>query len=209
MGDEGLQRQTIAGFLSRLAARTPAPSGGTTAALHAAQAAALITMVARFSDGPRYDAEVVGRVLPPAEAAIAEALQLAEADAEAFGKVTRAYGLPRQSPADKEARTRAIADALVGAARPPADMLSLAARLIGLAEELLPTANRTLLGDLLAAVASVRATAEISRVNIEANVPGVAGQNPRAELTAAVASAEAIIAQADHLAARVRELLAR
>jgi formiminotetrahydrofolate cyclodeaminase len=204
-----MRDETVEGFLRQLAARTAAPGGGATAALHAAQAAALIAMVARFSDGPRYDAAVVGRVVPAADALIAEALGLAEADAAAFGKVTQAYGLPRQSPADKEARAQAIADVLAGAARPPADLLATAARLIGLAEDLLPTANRNLLGDLLAAAASVRAAAEISRVNIEANVSGVADQEVLAELTAAAASAEGIIIRADHLAAEVRAVLAR
>ena len=203
-----MRDETIDGFLRQLAARTAAPGGGATAALHAAQAAALIAMVARFSDGPRYDAAVVGRVGPAADALIAESLGLAEADAAAFGKVTQAYGLPRQSAADKEARTRAISNALAGAARPPADLLATAARLIGLAEDLLPTANRNLLGDLLAAAASVRAAAEISRVNIEANLSGVAGHEVRAELTAAAASAEGIIVRADHLAAEVRAALA-
>src|ERR1700741_2398499 len=99
-----MRDEAIADFLQQLAARTSAPGGGATAALHAAQAAALIAMVARFSDGPRYDAAVVGRVGPAADALIAESLGLAEADAAAFEKVTQAYGLPRQSPADKEAR---------------------------------------------------------------------------------------------------------
>jgi formiminotetrahydrofolate cyclodeaminase len=204
-----MRDETVEGFLRQLAARTSAPGGGATAALHAAQAAALIVMVARFSDGPRYDATVVGHVIPAAEALIDEALALAEADEAAFGKVSEAYRLPRESPAGKDARTRAIADALAGAARPPADLLATAAQLIGLAEDLLPTANRNLLGDLLAAAASVRAAAEISRVNIEANLSGVADQEALAELTAATASAEGILVRADRLASKVREALAR
>ena len=59
----GMRDQTIEAFLSELAARVPAPGGGATAALHAAQAAALLAMVARYSDGPRYDAELMGRLV--------------------------------------------------------------------------------------------------------------------------------------------------
>ena len=116
-----MREETIADFLRQLAARTAAPGGGTTAALHAAQAGALIVMVARFSDGPRYDAGVVGRVLPAAGALVPEALELAEADAAAFAMVTKAYRLPRASPEEEQARSRAIAQALAGApARRPA-----------------------------------------------------------------------------------------
>lgn len=213
-----MRDETISGFLRQLAARTSAPGGGATAALHAAQAAALIAMVARFSDGPRSDAEVVERVLPASDALIDEALALAEADGAAFGKVIEAYRLPRQTPAEQQARSEAVAQALAGAARPPADLLVLSARLITLAEELLPTANRNLIGDLLAATASVRAAAEISRVNIEANLsgiqdslpaqPGATEQELTAALIAAVSSAAGIIVRAEHLAAEVREALA-
>jgi formiminotetrahydrofolate cyclodeaminase len=213
-----MRDETISGFLRQLAARTSAPGGGATAALHAAQAAALIAMVARFSDGPHSDVEVVKRVLPVADALVDEALDLAEADAAAFGKVIEAYRLPRQTTAEQQARSEAIAQALGGAARPPADLLVLSARLITLAEELLPTANRNLIGDLLAATASVRAAAEISRVNLEANLSGIQGSLPdqsdaakqelTAALVAAVSSAAGIIVRAEHLAAEVREALA-
>lgn len=203
-----MRHETIADFLRQLAARTSAPGGGATAALHAAQAGALIAMVARFSDGPRYDAEVVGRVLGAADALVDKALDLAEADAAAFGKVTEAYQLPKQSPAEQRARSQAIADALGAAAGPPADLLALSDRLMGLAEDLLPAANRNLIGDLLAAAASVRAAAEISRVNIEANISDDTDPELRAALTAAVAGAAAIIVRAEHLAAEVREVLA-
>ncbi|MYW72045.1 formimidoyltetrahydrofolate cyclodeaminase, partial [Pseudonocardia sp. SID8383] len=87
---------TIGGFLDSLAARAPAPGGGATAALHAAQAAALISMVARYTSGPAYadDADLVSRILEDAEADRAVALALADADADAFTAVTEAYALP-------------------------------------------------------------------------------------------------------------------
>src|SRR5271169_2959447 len=89
-----MRDETIASFLTRLAARTAAPGGGATGALHAAQAAALLAMVARYSDGPRYDAEVVGRVRAAADGLADEAVDLAVADEAAFQKVVAAYQLP-------------------------------------------------------------------------------------------------------------------
>ncbi|HTU72923.1 MAG TPA: cyclodeaminase/cyclohydrolase family protein [Trebonia sp.] len=204
-----MRDETVDGFLRQLAARTSVPGGGVTAGLHAAQAAALIAMVARFSDGPRYDAQVVGGVLTAADSLLAEALDLAEADAQAFEAVAQAYRLPRQAQAESEARSSAIAQALQGAARPPADLLALSARLIGLAEDLLPAGNRNLLTDLLAAAASVRAAVEISRANIEVNLPGVVDQAVLGELSAAAASAAGIIVRTDHLSAGVREILGK
>jgi len=199
---------SIAGFLRQLAARTAAPGAGATAALHAAQAAALIAMVARFSDGPRYDAEVIGRVRPAADALIFEAMALAEADAMAFEAVTAAYRLPKGSPQEQRARSRAIADALGQASGPPARLLTVSARIIGLAEDLLPAANRNLTGDLFAAVASARAATEIAWVIIEANLAGITDPELTAELGAAVAGAAAMTGRANVLASRIHQALA-
>jgi len=99
-----MRDDTIAAFLDQLAARVPAPGGGATSALHAAQAAALLAMVARYSDGPRYDAEVMSRIVAEADALLQDALALAEADADAFGAVAQAYGLPRET--EQEMATR-------------------------------------------------------------------------------------------------------
>src|ERR1700753_2302053 len=104
--------ETIGRLLSPLAARTAAPGGGATGALHAAQAAALLAMVARFSDGPRYDAETVGRVRAAADGLADEGVGLAVADSAAFEKVIAAYGLPRDTPQAHAARSAAIAGAL-------------------------------------------------------------------------------------------------
>ena len=84
-----MRDDTIAAFLDQLAARVSAPGGGATAALHAAQAAALLAMVARYSDGPKYDAGLMNRIVTEADALREDALALAEADAKAFDAVAR------------------------------------------------------------------------------------------------------------------------
>jgi methenyltetrahydrofolate cyclohydrolase len=200
---------TMATFLGQLSARTPAPGGGAAAALHAAQAAALIAMVARYSDGPRQDAEVVGRVRAAADGLTDEALGLAEADTSAFGKVASAYRLPRQTPEQKAERSEAIAAALGRAARPPADLMAAAIRLAGLAEDLLPSANRNVISDLAAAAAAISAAATTARVNIEANLTGITDDGLRAELTDVAGLADGVTDRADRLITAVREEMAR
>lgn len=118
-----MRGDTIAAFLDDLAARVPAPGGGATAASHAAQAAALLAMVARYSDGAQYDAELMNRVIMQADELRYEALALGEADATAFSAATAAYRLPR----DSLDRPGAISAALASAARPPADVIRAAA----------------------------------------------------------------------------------
>jgi len=62
-----MRDETITAFLDQLAARVPAPGGGATAALHAAQSAALLAMVARYSDAAKYDADLMDHVITEAD----------------------------------------------------------------------------------------------------------------------------------------------
>ena len=139
-----MRDDTIAAFLDQLAARVPAPGGGATAALHAAQAAALLAMVARYSDGPGYDAGFMQYIITDADRLREDALASAEADADAFAKVAEAYRLPRDTEAERAARSESISSALAGAAGPPADVVRTALLVVSRAGELLPatTASR-------------------------------------------------------------------
>ena len=196
-----MRDDTIAAFLEQLAARVPAPGGGATAALHAAQAAALLAMVARYSDGARYDARLMGRIVAEADSLREDALAVAEEDIAAFGDVAVAYQLPREA----EGRSAAIAAALAGAARPPADVVRTALLLIRLAEELLPAGNRTMIADVAAAAVAVRAAAVTARLMIEVNLKGITDVTLRDEFAATAAVADAIVPRADEIVAAVRQ----
>jgi methenyltetrahydrofolate cyclohydrolase len=200
-----MRDETISSFLTRLAARSPAPGGGAAGGLYAAQAAALLAMVARFSDGPRYDAETVGRVRAAADGLADEAAGLAAADEAAFAKVAAAYQLPKDTDEAKTARSGAISDALGGAARPPADLMAASVRLVGLAEELLPVANKNVISDIAAAAAAISAAAVTAAVNIEANLSGITDATLRAELEATAALADGVADRADRVILAVRE----
>ena len=209
MSLEILRDETVEAFLGQLAARAPAPGGGATAALHAAQAAALVAMVARYSNGARYDADLMARILTEADGVRDEALALAEADAKAFGAVSAAYQLPKETDEQLQARSAAIAAALVGAARPPADVIRAARRLVELAEELRPAGNRNVITDVAAAAEAARAAAVTARVNIEVNLRGIKDNAIRTELTATAAITDEIIARADRVVAAVRDEISR
>lgn len=197
---------TISAFLSELAAKAPAPGGGATGALHAAQAAALLGMVARYTTGEKYAAHA-----PVVEAVIAEtdelrelALDLAEADAAAFTAVTDAYRLDKG-----EERTAAIARALAGAAEPPARVAEAAHRLVSLCEKLLPVANRNLLTDVAAAAEAARAALTTSRVNVEVNLGGITDAAVRESLLSRLGDVDAAVARAGRVTAEVRAGLAK
>jgi formiminotetrahydrofolate cyclodeaminase len=202
--------ETISAFLGELAARTPAPGGGAVAALQAAQAAALLAMVARYSDGPRSAGheDLVASVLIEAEQLQAECVALITADAEAFGSVAVAYMLPKDTAEQKAARSAAIAAALIPATAPPAEVVAACRRLLGLATALRPVANRSVIGDLAAAAASIRAAAATGRINIEANLQGMSDAAAQARYSGVAAGVDDLLAGADAVTADVRAELA-
>jgi formiminotetrahydrofolate cyclodeaminase len=166
-------------------------------------------MVARFSDGPRYDAETVGRVRAAADGLADEGVGLAVADSAAFEKVIAAYGLPRDTEEAKAARSAAIADAMAGAARPPADLMAASVRLVGLAEELLPVANKNVISDIGAAAAAISAAAVTAALNIEANLAAIKDPALVEELTATAALADGVSDRAGRVIAAIREEIAQ
>ncbi len=199
-----MRDDTLAAFLDQLAARVPSPGGGATAALHAAQAAALLAMVARYSDGPRYDAELINRIIAEADGLCEDALALAEADAEAFSAVAQAYRLPRETEAERQDRSASISSALAGATRPPADVIRTALLLTSLTEELRPAGNRNMMTDLAAAAEAARAAAVTARLFIEVNLKRITDQVLLDEFAATAAVADTVVARAEQIVAAVR-----
>jgi methenyltetrahydrofolate cyclohydrolase len=179
--------------------------------LHAAQAAALVAMVARYSDGPRYaaHAEEVVRISSTADALREEALTLAEHDAAAFTAVTDAYRLPKGSADEAAQRSAVIAEAVLGAARPPAAVVGVAGSVLDLAEALLPIGNPNVVSDIAAAAEAARAAATTARVNIEINLAGITDAIARDELLDRARAVDVLAERADKLTAAVRSELTR
>ena len=206
-----LRNRSVQGFLAALADRVPAPGGGASAALHAAQAAALVAMVARYSDGPKYAAHAaaIRRIRDAADELRENALDLAEDDAAAFTAVTDAYRLPKTTDAEAAERSAAIAAAVLAAARPPAFVVGVAGRVLELAEELLPGSNRNVVSDVAAAAEAARAAATTARVNIEINLGCITDASARNDLLAVAGSVDDLCDRADKVTAAVRAGLAR
>lgn len=201
---ESFGTATLAGYLSELAAKVPAPGGGAVAALHAAQGAALVAMVARYTTRAK-DAEhrpVIDRIIDAADAARGRALALADADAAAFTAVGDAYKLPKSTEEEVAARKAAVDAALVEAARVPAAVVDEADEVLSLAAELLPIGNPNVVTDIGAAADAARAAATSSQLNIEINVASL----PAAEgdvFAPVLLRIEEIAARADSLHAEV------
>ncbi|WP_026819133.1 cyclodeaminase/cyclohydrolase family protein [Arthrobacter castelli] len=202
-----IYEQSIGAYLDRTASDAPAPGGGAAASLQLAQAAALIAMSARFSTGEKFAeyAPMVERVLATAKPLVGESLDAGDDDAAAFATVAHAYALPRDSDAAKEARTKQIQTALVGATKPPQRLLELGREIAGLGEELLGCANRNILSDIVAATASTRAAATIAQATLEINLAGVKDEAARSTIAEHIRGADSLIDFCDNLTKRIQD----
>ena len=199
--------ETIGDFLDQLAERVPAPGGGAASALQAAQGAALLGMVARYTTGEKYAEHqvTIGRIITEVDELRAIALRLAEADADAFRAVTDALRLPRGTEEEQTARQAAISQALANAAWPPAQVISVAGMVVDLAEALVVIGNRNVLSDVAAAAESARAAAATARVNVEVNLAGISDEQTSLEMIAETDKADDIITRAGQITATVRD----
>ena len=203
-----ISSETINGYLARLASREPTPGGGAAAALHAAQGAALVAMVGRYTTGPKYDqhAELVHRIISAADGLVAEALRLADADQHAFQGVIDSYKLPTGTDDLKAARKESIQGALILAAQTPAQLIKLAGAVVDLATELFEVANANVISDIAAAADAARAAATTARVNIDINVVAIKDTAARTRLAEQTDGlGDKVVLAADSLVKRVRE----
>src|SRR5512136_835155 len=109
-----LIHQPVNEFLDTTASSSPAPGGGSVAALAGALGAALTAMVCRLTIGKKKYAEAeveVKTILTQAEALRGQFTSLVAEDTAAFNKVMEAYALPKDSDAQKALRSAAIREA--------------------------------------------------------------------------------------------------
>ena len=160
---------TLDAWLEDLAAGTPAPGGGSAAALAGALSGALVAMVARLTLNRKAYAAVQERaaaILAEAEALRSQCRRLVDEDAAAYTAVSAAYRLPKDHPG----RMRAVDQALVGAARTPLAMARGAVRLVALAREIGEIGNQNARSDASVAAALARAALAGAVENVRVNV---------------------------------------
>jgi formiminotetrahydrofolate cyclodeaminase len=145
-----LSKQPLEAFLSDVAAATPAPGGGSSAAVTAALAAALVEMAAGLA---RSDTAVAR-----AAALRARALRLAQEELSSYAPVLEAR--------DEHERELALATA----SEPPAQIAETAAEAAELGVEVAASASEAVRGDALTGVTLAEAAASAAFRLVEINV---------------------------------------
>ena len=159
-----------------------------------------LAMTARLTTGRRRFRAVqadMERVIERCDTIRASALELAAADAAAYGDVMAAYALPRGTEAERRARRTTIACAAEHASRVPLQVAGTAAKVIELAAETATKGNPSVISDAGAGAALARTAIRISEMNVQANLGSIDDAAIRAELAAELDEARAARDAAD------------
>ena len=166
--------------LRSIGSSDPTPGGGSVAALSLAHAHSLAMMVARLTEGKEKWAEgheVAKSVISESQVGLAEAMRLAEIDAEAFDTVMSAYRLPRETDEQKVERKKLIRDATIGAAEAPLATASSAMELLSSLVGLCVSCNSNALTDLASASELSLSAVKIAAMNVRINLDFIEGDD--------------------------------
>lgn len=164
---------SIAAYLDALASKQSTPGGGGAAALTGSQAAALLSMVINFTLGNKKYADVQAAMtgyLATSEQLRRQLLALADEDAAAFESVSAVYAMPKQTEAEKAARSDALQAALIGAARVPIATAERCLDVLRLAEPVAAQGNSNVVSDAATALYLADAALRAAVVNVNINL---------------------------------------
>jgi glutamate formiminotransferase/formiminotetrahydrofolate cyclodeaminase len=173
-----LVSRTLAGFVDELSTDSPAPGGGSVAALCGALSAALAAMVANLTVGRKGQEAVWETMRDLGERAQVEKdafLRAVDEDAESFNRVMDAMRGPAGTTAEKAAKAISVAEANRGATLVPLGVLERTLAVLELAREAAAHGNPNSVSDAGTAAAAARAAAEGAYLNVLINLRNIEG----------------------------------
>ncbi len=146
-----LKSLSVEKFLDEVASSSPAPGGGSVAALAGAQGAGLLSMYCNLSINRKKYAEnavLLEDTGNKARKAMAELTDIISEDTEAFNSVMAAYRLPKDSEPEMEKRKEAIQSAAMNAAEVPLTAAQISLELLSFIDKVAGKGNTAAVTDL-------------------------------------------------------------
>jgi methenyltetrahydrofolate cyclohydrolase len=169
-------RTTLKSFLDNVASASPAPGGGSVAALAGALGSALTAMVCNLTIGKKKYAAIEGEmreVLSQAEHLRELFTALVDKDTAAFNKVMEAYSLPKDSEAGKALRSAAIREATKEATLVPLEVMRHCIDGLALAQIVAARGNANSSSDAGVSALMFHAACESAALNVRINLAGL------------------------------------
>jgi len=174
--EKNLTAMRIDDFADELSSESPAPGGGSVAALIGTLSASLSSMVANLTYNKKgykeFNDEIAAAGIE-AQKLKDRFLSLIEEDTEAFNSVMDAMKMPSGTDEEAEAKEKAIEEATKKATSVPLETLKLTEKLLEVANVVVEKGNKNSISDAGVAAISAKAAAESAYMNVIINVPGI------------------------------------
>lgn len=185
VSEKSLVKMSLREFCNETLSDSPAPGGGSVAALMGALGASLGGMVANLSAGKRgWDdkLEYFSAWAVKAQELKDELLFLVDKDTAAFNKVMAAFALPKDSAEEKAARSAAIQTANKNAAEIPLRVMETAFKSYEILAAMAEQGNPASISDVGVGLLAVRACVEGAALNVRINLSSLKDEKVRSDL---------------------------
>lgn len=164
--------ETEPSFLDRLASGAPTPGGGSASAFTAAEAAALVAMVARLTVGKKKYASVENQmwvIIDQAETLRTDLTRAVELDAAAFDQIMVSMKMPKDTEAQQASRSSALEQATRQAMLVPLEVARKSIQVMELSLQVAANGNINAISDAGTSVALARAALTGAGLNVRTN----------------------------------------
>ncbi len=171
-----LVQQSVKSLVDEVSTNSPAPGGGSIAALTASLGAALVSMVTALTHekkGFEPVRELMERVGEEAQKIKDRLLQLVEEDTRAFQQVLQAQRLPATTTEEKKVRSSKLQEANRRGVEVPLEVARLAYRVLELGQQVVEPGNPNSVSDVGVAAEAALAGVRGACLNVLINLPTV------------------------------------
>jgi glutamate formiminotransferase/formiminotetrahydrofolate cyclodeaminase len=170
----------VNGFLSELASNSPAPGGGSVAALSGSLGAALSSMVCNLTIGKEKYADVQNEIkdaLKKSEQIRKRLTQLIDEDTNAFNDVMKAFKMSKENEEQKKKRSAAIQEGYKIAANVPLETARTCEKILDVALIVAEKGNQNSITDAAVSALMAQAGVQGAILNVEINLSSIKDQD--------------------------------
>lgn len=181
------EKMEIRAFIDELASDSPAPGGGSVAALCASMGAALVSMVANLTIGKdkyRESWEIMEDVVGKSESLRFKFVDLMNKDTESFNAFMSAMKMPKATEEEKCIRKKTMGEASKLATEVPLMTLEACVEVADLAYLAAKNGNTNTISDAGSAALIAEAAGRAAAYNVKINLPGVTDESFAADFRA-------------------------
>ncbi|MBN1859917.1 MAG: cyclodeaminase/cyclohydrolase family protein [Candidatus Thermoplasmatota archaeon] len=171
-----LVKQNIKMFLDELASSSPAPGGGSVAALSGALGAALSSMVCNLTRGKQgYDAvqDDIEEIFRKSEELRGDLTELIDKDTEAFNEVMKAIKMPKETEEQKNYRKNALQTAFKYAAEVPLETARKCVQILDVARVVAEKGNTNSISDAAVSALMAQTGVQAAMLNVRINLGSI------------------------------------